>query len=320
MNNRWEGCLNTPASLARNQNHSGGHRKPWSECVSHTSPIPSWTFSWCCTPTWHSSFQQPTTQTPYRLFTSLRMLFWGIQPKMQDKAQEAVFALRPRINPAFPQLRWLLNSLKFRLPRSPHKDSVWNNLSSCSASITKNCSPLHRVFWKSTTQSQVWGLGRNSASSALVQMRPWPKLLTTQSPHVSPPSSPTKVKTSRDLIWYLSTLENLKYHFSSFLLFSPEPGISWKKDCRFPDTWEVQQKVNLVAQKAVQKPLKHPSWELSTLSSVLALWASGWTPTALQSRHGEQSAMREANGADWENYSSTMLSFLPLHKLQEHLV
>lgn len=112
-----------------------------------------------------------------------------------------------------------------------------------------------------------------------------------------------------------------KYGFCSFLTVSPESVISWQEDCRFPDTWGDQQKINLVAQKSCAETHRTPL--LGVVSSLLFpspsslgtnSFALELTSLLCRANSSGQGAMREANGADW----GTIV--LPLHKLQEHLV
>lgn len=64
-----------------------------------------------------------------------------------------------------------------------------------------------------------------------------------------------------------------KNTFSAFLIVSPESNNSWKENCSFIDTWEVQQRINPVAQESCMETLQLPYWELSALSSPRALRA-----------------------------------------------
>lgn len=91
----------------------------------------------------------------------------------------------------------------------------------------------------------------------------------------------------------------------------PESAISWKEDCRFPDTWGAQQKINLVAQESCAETPRAPL--LGAVNSLLPpnplslgtnSFALELTPLLCRANSSGQGAMREANGADWENYSS----------------
>lgn len=103
-----------------------------------------------------------------------------------------------------------------------------------------------------------------------------------------------------------------KSSFNSFLIVSPEVDNSWKEDCRFIDTWGVQQKKSiLLLKKAVQKPHALPSWELSTLPSLPALGDLELTPTALQNRQQWTWCNMGSKWCNWENHTSSRWSFLP---------
>lgn len=72
----------------------------------------------------------------------------------------------------------------------------------------------------------------------------------------------------------------LKNTFSSFLIVSPESNNSWKENCRFIDTWEVQQKINPVARESCMET----PW-LPALSSLPVLPALELTLTFPQRGH-----------------------------------
>lgn len=134
----------------------------------------------------------------------------------------------------------------------------------------------------------------------------------------SAPSSAARNQSQRGpYMAFANSGKLFKNTFSSFLIVSLESNNSWKENCGFIDTWEVQLKINPVAQESCMESPWLPHWELSALSSLPTLRALELTLPIPRSR---QWTTRHREGSKWCTLEPQFLHLvLPtFHKNSKH--